>query len=145
MDSRPRIRPPAQSAAALTSRPVVSRSTKPTIAVQARVEAATSSSADQVVGDERGTPEQVLGRVAGHRELGEDREVHAATLGFVESGEDARPTLPERSPTTVFTWHAATRIRSIGRQPTGAVIRAFLGEPPKTAVRTVEFIGRSQR
>ena len=42
----------------------------------------------QVVVDERGTPEQVLGRVAGHRELGEDRQVRAGTLRLVERGEN---------------------------------------------------------
>ncbi len=47
---------------------------------------------------------------------------------------------PTASPTTVFTWHAATRMRSTGRQPTGAFIRAFLPSLPRRA----EFIGRSR-
>ncbi|MDX6410806.1 MAG: hypothetical protein QOE91_322 [Gaiellaceae bacterium] len=38
--------------------------------------------------DEAGPQQQVLGRIAGHRELGEDREVGALVAGLLEARQD---------------------------------------------------------
>ena len=66
------------------------RSTKPTTAAQRPVRAATFSSDGEVVGHEAGLEQQVLGRVAGDRELGEHGDVAAGRLGPVEHGEQGR-------------------------------------------------------
>ena len=77
----------AQTAAALwRSRPA---STKPTIAAQRPVRAATFGERSPVVGHEAGLEHEVLGRVAGDGQLGEGGEVGAGRLGLLQGVEDA--------------------------------------------------------
>ena len=87
-----------------------------------RLAAATSLQGGQVVGHEARLQEQVLGRVAGDGQLGEDAEVGPGRAGRPE-GVEIRATLPARSPTTVSSWAAASRRVGTGRSYRGALGR----------------------
>ena len=65
------------------------------------------------LGDERRLQQEVLGRVAGDRELGERDEVAARGVGLARRRRGSAPTLPARSPTTRSSWAAARRNRGI--------------------------------
>ena len=59
---------------------------------------------------EPGPQEQVLGRVAGDGELGEEDEVGAGGLRLLEPAARMRARLPSRSPTVVLIWASASLI-----------------------------------
>ena len=112
------------------------------------VRAATFSSASVRLGDERGPQQQVLGRVAGDRELGERDQVAARRVGLLVRVEDPRRRCPSRSPTTRSSWAAATRSRGIapGYGATVAARHCDTGRrrtPCSTRRRCVEAIERS--
>ena len=69
-----------------------------------------------VVADEGRLQEQILGRVAGDRQLGEGDDVGAILLGFLDQSRTMRA-LPSRSPTVVLIWASATRSDLITNPP----------------------------
>ena len=64
-------------------------------------------------GDERRAQQQILGRIAGDRQLGEHDEVGSPAASAASYASRTRRALPSRSPTTALIWAAATRTRGI--------------------------------
>ena len=67
--------------------------------------------------DEAGPEEQVLRRVAGDRELGEEDEVGAGLARLARSARGSRSRLPSRSPTTVLICASASLMNCSDTSP----------------------------
>ena len=78
---------------------------------------ASSSTARDVGGEEVALQVEVLGRVAGHAELGEDRQLGARLAGAARSRPAILAALPSMSPTVGSIWARAMRIGACGRSP----------------------------
>ena len=101
----------------------------------------------QVVSHEGRTAQQVLGRIAGDGQLGEDGQVGPPDSASARAAR-MRSAFPSRSPTTVLIWHAATRTRRSIVPAYRACCLAFSPLPRRSVLRSREptrlFILRSQ-
>ena len=106
------------------------------------VAAASSSTERRAARTNAGPQQQILGRVAGHRELGEEHEVGAGARAPRRAGRGSRSRLPSRSPTTLFIWASASLTRCpfrsevfSSRSKTLACSAAASGERPPAPSR----------
>ena len=86
------------------------------------VRAAILSSAARLSATNAGLQQEVLGRVAGDGQLGEDERGRRPPPRPRRARRGSRLTLPSRSPTTVFSWAIATRMRAMASAYRGATL-----------------------